>query len=289
VAKRKKKSSFSITKWVMVFNLLAVLFLLVYFYKPIRIYTLRAYRYYIASQTKTKFQKSDFPKGYKVHGIDISHYQPRLKWENLKSISDDGDTIQFRFVFIKATEGTWLEDELFDVHWANAKKNQLVRGAYHYFHPNKDVLQQAKNYFESVKLEAGDLPPVIDIEDAKGVKKKEIVASLKAFIKLLEQRYKVKPIIYSYRNFIEDYLADDFEGYTFWVAHYRQANLDFDDVKWQFWQHTDKASLLMSGMRVDANVFNGSYKDLKKMTLGEIVPSFEQAQPTKTTPSTQNK
>ena len=47
------------------FNLLAVLFLLVYFYKPIRIYTLRAYRYYKTQDGISLDDKANFSNMYR--------------------------------------------------------------------------------------------------------------------------------------------------------------------------------------------------------------------------------
>jgi lysozyme len=275
MGKRKKKRGLSITRIIFVFNIVAVLTLLLYFAKPIRKYALRAYRYYMIQEDKAVFEKTGFPAGYKVHGIDISHYQTKVDWDNLKSVSKLGDTISYQFVVVKATEGTWLEDELFEKHWKNATKKKIIKGAYHYYHPNKSNDQQARNFIESVSLGRGDLPPVIDIEESKKMTKREIVKSLKDFIKLLENHYHVKPIIYSNRNFIEDYLSDDFDNYIFWVAHYERPSIVFNDVKWMFWQHNDKARLL-NGQQIDANVFNGTKSDLRKITIGGKQVEFKQ-------------
>lgn len=275
---KKKSSKFSLTRWLMIFNLLAIVIIGIYFKKEIVKYSLRAYRWYVSRSNRNQFIRSDFPLQYEVHGIDISHYQTAIDWENLKSVSISGDTIHFKFVFIKATEGTWLEDQLFDEHWENAKKHNKIRGAYHYLHVNRDINKQAYSFINKIKLERGDLPPVIDIEEHKNISKAKIVKAVKTFAAILEKRYHTKPIIYSNRNFIEDYLSDDFDGYTFWVAHYFEPEIKIEEVKWKFWQHTDKASLMTTGSRIDANVYRGSINDLKKMTLSAQLPSFEKAE-----------
>ena len=212
--------------------------------------------------------KISFPKGYTVHGIDVSRWQTDVDFSKLKAADLNGDTINFSFAFIKATEGILLEDPTFIDNWESAQKNNIIRGAYHYFLPNSDVSLQAKNFISSVKLKSGDLPPVIDVEEKGRLTKKELVKKLKLFIAVIEKQYKVKPILYSNISFIEDYLADDFPDYNFWIAHYYEDELKIEkSVKWLFWQHSDRVSIPGSSSSYDANVFNGSKKDLKKLLI----------------------
>lgn len=212
--------------------------------------------------------KISFPKGYAAHGIDVSRWQTDINWSQLKAADLNGDTINFSFAFIKATEGILLEDPSFIDNWAGAQKNNIIRGAYHYFLPNADVSLQAKNFISSVKLKSGDLPPVIDVEEKGNLTKKALVKKLKQFITIIEKQYKVKPIIYSNISFIEDYLADDFPDYNFWIAHYYEDELKIEkSVKWLFWQHSDRVSIPGSSSSYDANVFNGSKNDLKKLLI----------------------
>jgi lysozyme len=247
--------------------LLAFILLLYAGYKNKK-YVRRAYRYLSHRYIKTNFRPSDFPDGYDIHGIDLSHYQDEVDWDKLRAIDQYGDTIPFRFAFIKATEGLLIEDGMFDEHWEDAKDHNITRGAYHYFLPDRNARVQAANFISSVKLKPGDLPPVVDIEELRGKSKTELVAALTDFITELQLHYKVKPIIYSNVNFIEDYLADDFKQYPFWIAHYYRNELVADDsVQCLFWQHTDKADLLGIKGTVDANVFNGREDDFNKLLL----------------------
>lgn len=260
----KKSITRRLSYVLLLINLLAIIAATIYFRKSIVKYSLRAYSWYV-HQKSIPPSPFHFPD-YEIHGIDISHFQPVIDWHNLQALSSNGDTITFRFVFIKATEGSWWDDELFAEHWDNARKNGIIRGAYHYFHPNRNPELQAENFIESVHLEAGDLPPVIDIEDAQGLEKREVVTAIKRYAKVIEQKYNVKPILYSNRYFIEDYLLDDFTGYTFWIANYYRTEMDAA-IPWQFWQHTDKATLLYTGTKIDANVFRGTESDLQKLLI----------------------
>ena len=45
-------------------------------------------------------------------------------------------------------------------------KQDLLRGAYHFFRPVKDPNIQARLFIGQVKLKIGDLPPVVDVENA---------------------------------------------------------------------------------------------------------------------------
>ena len=254
MAKRKSK----ISGWArnLLWVLLCLAVLMVSYQN--RKYFRRVYRYITHRYYKTEFKPSDFPDGYEVHGIDVSHHQDVIAWDKLRAISTEGDTISFQFVYIKATEGILREDDMFSENWDDAKDHRLIRGAYHYFLPDRSAKLQAANYISTVKLKPGDLPPAIDVEEVRGKSKAEIVTCLKEFAGIIEAHYKVKPIIYSNINFIEDYLADDFKEYKFWVAHFYQYELvTGDSIQWVFWQHSDKADLLGINGNVDANVFNG--------------------------------
>src|SRR5262245_61075050 len=67
--------------------------------------------------------------GPTVEGIDVSGYQPNTDWAKVKGANR-------KFAFIKATEGTGYVNPYFDHDWKGAKQNGILRGAYHYFHPD---------------------------------------------------------------------------------------------------------------------------------------------------------
>ena len=264
----KKKSKSTLPKWAKYFLVFALLSLLAAIIYENKKYVRRAYRYFTYHYTKTKVKPTDFPLGYSIHGIDISHYQSEVDWDKLKAIDQLGDTVQFQFAFIKATEGLLIEDVMFDEHWENAKDHHVTRGAYHYFLPDRSAKIQAANFTSSVKLKKDDLPPVVDVEETRGKTKTEIVKGLKEFLKSVEAKYKVKPIIYSNYNFIEDYLADDFKAYPFWIAHYYHAEMTpIDSIQFLFWQHSDKSDLLGVNGNTDANIFTGNEREFQRILI----------------------
>jgi lysozyme len=269
MAKRKKGRSKG-KGWKILFVFLLMLAAGLYYHKQVIRYSYKVYRWYLHVRYPPVARKGiiDYPLGYSIHGVDVSRWQDEIDWTGLKAKKRNGDTLSFQFAFIKATQGVWMEDPLFRDNWKAARKNHIIRGAYHYFVPGADAKKQAKNFISSVDLFKGDLPPVVDVEETRGKSKKYIVAQLKIFIAEIEKKYGVKPLIYSNISFIENYLASDFEEYHFWVAHYYRDELLIDEnIKWLFWQHSDKAGMFGCDYYVDVNVFNGNKKRLQKILI----------------------
>lgn len=204
------------------------------------------------------------PVNYKVHGIDVSHHQGEIDWEAVKAT--DKQEYPIRFVFMKATEGGDHKDRLFVDNFRQAREVGLVRGAYHFYNPNTDPIRQADFFISQVKLETGDLAPVLDIE-RKPRNKAQLQADLVKFLNRLEQHYGVKPIIYTSYKYRLHYLnTPELSSYPLWIAHYYVDALSYDGP-WQFWQHTDYGTVPGIEENVDLNVFNGSWNDLLRYTL----------------------
>lgn len=204
------------------------------------------------------------PTDFSVHGIDISHYQGEIDWKEL-SKSQFGK-FPIKFIFMKASEGGDHGDEVFKENFDSAKIYGFMRGAYHFYNPNTDPLKQADFYINSVTLEKGDLPPVLDIEK-KGDDLALLQRNLKLWLSKIEKHYGVKPIIYASYKFKLRYLNDSvFNSYPYWIAHYYVDSVKYDG-KWDFWQHTDVGKVSGIKENVDLNVYNGLIDDLKKLTI----------------------
>lgn len=205
------------------------------------------------------------PKGYSVHGIDVSRYQSRINWELVTNMSVEG--IEIAFAFIKATEGNDDTDFYFARNWRKAKEAGIIRGAYHFFLSTKDGTVQAHNFINKVKLQAGDLPPVVDVEQTYGVKKELLQQRLKAWLYAVELAYGVKPIIYTNVDFYKKYLNGEFDDYPLWAAHYLQPNAPRINRSWQFWQHSERGKVSGIASSVDFNVFNGDSTEFVQLLL----------------------
>jgi len=209
-----------------------------------------------------------YPEGYEIHGIDISHHQGRINWGELK---DRGtiDRFPVRFIMIKATEGSTQTDENFLDNFYQAREYGYTRGAYHFYSVHTPARNQAEHFIRQVKLENGDLPPVLDVEHKpKNQSDDEFKASVLEWLDIVEKHYHVKPIIYTYYKFKTRYLNDSiFDQYPYWIAHYYVDSVTYKGP-WKFWQHTDVGRLPGIKGNVDFNIYNGSYYDLRQMTIG---------------------
>ena len=204
------------------------------------------------------------PAGYRVHGIDISHYQGEINWKMLARTRQGQFPVHF--VFMKATEGGDYPDDKFVANFDSAWAHGFVRGAYHFYNPKTDANKQADFFINSVKLEPGDLPPVLDIEK-KGKDIKKLQADLKVWLRRVEAHYGVKPIIYASYKFKTRYLNDSvFNTYPYWIAHYYVDSVRYEG-DWKFWQHTDVGTLPGIEEKVDLNVFNGGKSELDALRI----------------------
>jgi len=200
----------------------------------------------------------------KVIGIDVSEFQGKIDWEEVE-ILDEKYPVQF--VFIRATAGNDRVDRQFKRNWEGAKENKIMRGAYHYYRPNENSIEQADLFIKTVKLRKGDLPPVLDIEKLpKNQSLDSLKKGLKRWLTKVEKHYQVRPIIYSGERYYSDFLKEEFSEYLFWIANYNFYREKIED-DWLFWQFTEKASLPGIKNRVDVNIYNGDIEQLQFITV----------------------
>ena len=209
-----------------------------------------------------------YPEGYEIHGIDISHYQGNINWDRLRSNALI-DGCPLRFIIVKATEGSSRIDPNFADNFYQVREYGFIRGAYHFWSIRSSARSQAYFFLKKVHLENGDLPPVLDIEH-KPTKQsvEDFQRDVLTWLHIVEDKYKVKPIIYTYYKFKQQYLsAPVFDDYPYWIAHYYVEKVEYKGP-WKFWQHTDTGVLPGIKGNVDLNIYNGSYYDLMRLTIG---------------------
>ncbi len=199
---------------------------------------------------------------YAVQGIDISHHQQIIDWNKVADQDID-------FVFVKATEGSEHQDTLFPKFWNDIKKAGLVRGAYHYFSPYSSAEEQAKHFIQTVQLEKGDLPPVLDVEIMDKDQNASPRQSALRWLQLIEKHYNVKPIIYTYQKFyLAHFTGEEFKDYPIWIARYNSPNnppfIPFGR-HWSFWQYGNCGHLTGIKGCVDFDVFHSDRESFEKL------------------------
>ena len=234
------------------------------------LYVFLFYHFFVGTtgvRWRALYGDAEYPEGYEIHGIDISHYQGKIDWEQLKNAMIKGCPV--RFVIIKSTEGSSRLDENFRENFNQARDFGFIRGVYHFWSNKSTAREQAYYFLDQVHLTDGDLPPVLDIEHKPADKSVEdFQRDVLTWLHIVEDKYHVKPIIYTYYKFKEQYLsAPVFEDYPYWIAHYYVDKVQYKG-KWKFWQHTDVGKLPGIKGYVDFNIYNGSYYELKQLCIG---------------------
>ena len=168
-----------------------------------------------------------------AHGIDISHHNGNV----------DFNLIEQDFIFMKATEGSSFVSPVHAKRMKQAIDLGFPCSSYHYYKPGIDPIVQAKHF---CKHSLGDLPPVLDIEDAYSNREK-LIADLQKFLDYVEEAHSQIPIIYTGYSYIKDMkLPESFSRYPLWLAWYTTP----DKVKapapwkeWTFWQYSETAQV----------------------------------------------
>ncbi|MFZ5821104.1 MAG: GH25 family lysozyme [Chloroflexota bacterium] len=201
-----------------------------------------------------------------VPGIDVSYWEAGIDWKKVR-----GDGI--RFMFAKATEGEGYVDPTFDDNWLGAKSVGILRGAYHFFHPNMNAVKQADKFIQVVKAmnDNGELPPVLDLEVTDNQPSQAIIDRAKTWLDRVQQGLGKRPIIYSSPGFLKYSFVVPGGGpplwandYALWIANYgvSQPYLPKGWLKWIFWQHSETGKVKGINAAVDLDWFNGTVDEL---------------------------
>jgi len=198
----------------------------------------------------------------KIFGVDVSEYQGKILWDSVALINE---RFPVDFIFIRATMGVSGKDKKFVNNWKSVQQISRLRGAYHYFRSNENSIRQADNFIRTVKLQPGDMPPVLDIEERpRSQPMDSLRVGLKRWLDRVERHYKIRPIVYSGDSYFTDFLEKEFKDYTLWIANY---NFWVEKPKdhWDFWQFSEKGNV--KGIRgfVDLNMYNGEIEDIEKL------------------------
>jgi GH25 family lysozyme M1 (1,4-beta-N-acetylmuramidase) len=201
-----------------------------------------------------------------LRGIDVSYYQGTIDWDRVK---DDG----VEFAFIRVSDGLANPDSKFARNWAEAKRVGLRRGAYQYFRPNRDATAQADLLLGRMgALEAGDLPPVIDVETSGGLSSRSVASRVHTWLDHVESQTGVTPIIYTGPYFWRDSVGGPSFGaeHPLWVAHYTTGCPLVPNPwnKWTFHQFTESGRVSGISGGVDTNRFDGTAADLDALGFG---------------------
>lgn len=210
--------------------------------------------------------------GDRVYGIDLSHHNRSIDWDNLALYCDaQGRVYQktpskrqymqpISFVYMKATEGATHVDTTYARRAREADIHGIAKGAYHFLRLSSPIKDQVRNFIETVNWQPGDMPPALDVE-LPGELRRHGVSGVFEWLEAVEKELGVRPIIYTGDNIRTKYLAKDprFKNYECWIARYNTAGPQSGD--WQIWQMSDKARGRGHSGDIDLNIFGGNHDD----------------------------
>ena len=207
-----------------------------------------------------------------VSGFDVSHYQPNVDFSS--AYSDDA-----RFVIMKvctvvaslrhkplslstlqtnfgpqATESTNVVDSAFASHWTDATNAGLIRGAYHFGHPDASTGADQAGFFTanggSWTDDGQTLPGMLDLEAGPSacwnMSSSAMVSWISDFVDTYHSSQGIYPMIYTSTNWWTDCTANsaEFASCPLVIAEYSSevGTLPAGWEAYTIWQYNGKSS-----------------------------------------------
>lgn len=196
-------------------------------------------------------------------GVDVASWQGAIDWAAVNQSQE--------FAFVKATEGIGYQNPQYTHDIQQARANGLVVGAYHYARPGSDPKAQAAEFAAAYNAHPQDLPPVMDLEQTDGLGPIQLQNWTRTFLNETELLTGKKPMVYTYRYFWQQDMANttEFSHYPLWFAAYQNevpSNLPGGWEQMAFWQRTGDGRVTGVNTPVDMNLFNGTPAQLEGFT-----------------------
>ncbi len=214
----------------------------------------------------------------RIYGIDIAKYQHGkgrrpvpIQWNKLRitHVGKRGSqnvrgtaNYPVSFVYIKSTEGITIRNKFYPGDYVQARKHGIRTGAYHFWSVRTSGASQADFFLKHTRFSHGDLPPVLDIEPSDAQINQmggaeNMFRHIRTWLKIVEKRVGVKPILYVNQMFVNKYLVNQTDlkrDYRIWIARYSEYKPDLRLTYWQLCPDGRVTGILGD---VDINVFNG--------------------------------
>jgi lysozyme len=175
----------------------------------------------------------------RIIGIDISHHQGNIDWSEVSTWNDH----PIQFIYIKATEGATGNKSQDPKHKENiggAKRHGFLVGSYHYFRTTSEPRDQFENFMKVIDKNEQDLVPMVDVEEMEKWNSKTFHKNLKLFLKLIEDEFGKKPIIYAVNSFYNHHLSNKYDEYEFLIGRHGENSPNMRDEKqWYAWQFSE--------------------------------------------------
>lgn len=199
-------------------------------------------------------------EGPTTPGIDVSYHQGTIEWSKVRRAG-------IKFAFIRVSDGLTVADREFARNWDNARAAKIARGAYQFFRPEQNAIEQADKLIAAIAHDKGELPPVIDVEATGGLRPVQIAKQVTLWIDRVRAKLRVEPIIYTSPDFWRDEVGGaDLTSQPLWIAHYTNdcPRVPVPWTRWTFWQYSKTGRVPGITGNVDLNVYQGHMKSMRK-------------------------
>lgn len=183
-----------------------------------------------------------------LYGRDVSNHQGKYAWAGVSPKPDFG--------FAKATEGVGFVDSYLPWNWGEMQRLGILRGAYHYAHPNEPADAQAELFVSTVKkagaIGANDVL-VLDLEETDGLGPSAVSAWAQEFVREVAKLTNKNVWVYTDHSMIWNGCCAGLYDQPLWIAAPGTAGAPGSVSPWQVWsvQQYDTAD-------VDLDVLNGT-------------------------------
>ena len=211
-----------------------------------------------------------------LRGLDVSGYQGNVNWSTVVA---EGAS----FAYVKATESTNYVSGSFTQQYNGSAAAGLIRGAYHFAHPNASTGAVQADYFVdhggAWTPDGKTLPGALDIEynpgtggTCYGLTQTAMINWITSFDSEYHARTGRYPVIYSTTDWWTT-CTGNYSGFAatdpLWIANYGSAPSPLPDgwSTYTIWQNDDAGTF-----PGDQDVFNGTADDLSTFALGSYSP-----------------
>ncbi|MGZ4145877.1 MAG: GH25 family lysozyme [Actinomycetota bacterium] len=198
-----------------------------------------------------------------VRGVDVSSFQRAIDWPTLVRGS------KIRFAFIKASEGSQVQDKRFRQNWAGAR-GLVARSAYHFFTFCTPGQYQATNFLDVLPpTNIGELPPAVDVEFGGNCKSWKSVTTIRTqlqiFLLAVRSATHRVPILYVTGQSFDRIVHGYFDEYPLWVQNVVSKPSVQQFPRLTFWQYAANGRMAGVTTLIDLNVFVGAEKDFEAL------------------------
>ena len=216
-----------------------------------------------------------------IQGLDVSAHQPNVDWQQQWNMGA-------RFAYVKASEGNYYTNELFNSQYQGSRSIGMIRGAYHFAIPNwSSGADQARYFVQNGGGWSSDgytLPPVLDFEfnpyegrtingfyfgnTCYNMSPAQLQTWVRDFGNTMQSLVGRLPVIYTNTSWWNQCLGNPsgFGDYPLWIAAYPTSATNnagpVPTASWStysIWQYSSTGPF--AG---DSNVWAGDYASLQR-------------------------